>query len=125
MRDRTIQAAERHGILDRLKDFEAALLKIGYIEDVDFDVDNYDEIPHVILIPHYVIPPETPRYFSVRQNTLNSIRILCGEYDLWPSGDAVEDMGEHWYIVRRIGSTWPRKSNAASQIQEPQKCEIP
>lgn len=113
MRERTIQAAQRYGLLDRLKDFEAELLKIEYIEDVDFDVDNYDEILNVILIPHYAIPPEEPRYFSLCQNTKSKILILCAQYDLWPTTDVIEDMGEHWYIVRKAGSTWPRKEREA------------
>ena len=73
-----------------------------------FDVDNYDEILNVILIPHYAIPPEEPRYFSLCQNTKSKILILCAQYDLWPTTDVIEDMGEHWYIVRRCGPSWPQ-----------------
>ena len=114
MRERTIKAAEHFGIREKLEALESEILKIGCVPDMDFDVDNYDEIPHVILIPHYVIPLDEPRYFSLRQNTLSNILITCARFDLWPSGDSIEDMGEHWYIVRRIGDTWPRKYNAAS-----------
>ena len=106
--------AAAFGILDKLQALEADLLTIEGVSDIDFDIDNYDEIPHVILIPHYVIPLDEPRYFSLRQNTLSNILITCARFDLWPSGDSIEDMGEHWYIVRRIGDTWPRKYNAAS-----------
>ncbi len=113
MRERTKQTALRYGILDRLEDLEADLLKIKEIPDVDFDVENYGEIPHVILIPHYDIPADAPSYFSLRQNTLSNILIACTKHDLWPSGDRIEDMGTHWYIVRSIGKTWPRMGGGA------------
>lgn len=125
MRDTTIAAAEYHGILDRLQAIEAKLLKLPTITDVDFDVDNYDEIHQVIILAHYDIPMNDRNYYSLRHNTLGYILLTCAQHDLWFSGDRNEDMGEHWYVVRNIGDTWPRKSNAASQIQEPQKCEIP
>ena len=121
MRERTIKAAEHFGIREKLETLEAEILKFSFVPDVDFDVDNYDVIPHVILVPHYVIPVDDPRYFSLRQNTLSNVLITCARFDLWPSGDPIEDMGEHWYIVRKIGGTWPRNCNAASQTRKHQK----
>ena len=122
MRERTIKAAQHHGILERLQQLEAALMKLTYVKDVDFDVDNYDEIPQVILVPHYDVPVSEPRYYSLRQNTLCNILVTCSQFDLWPSGDAIEDMGEHWYIVRRIGDTWPRIKNRET-ASENRGCE--
>lgn len=118
MRERTVNAARRHGILERLQRLEEALLKLKYVKDVDFDVDNYDEIPHVILIPRYDVPVSEPRYFSLTQNTLCNIIVTCSQFDLWPSGDVIEDMGEHWYIVRKAGITWPNVKNRKTATED-------
>ena len=123
MRDRTMRSAEHFGLLDRLRALEAKLLKLKYIDDVDFDVDNFDEIPQVILIPHYTVPVDDPSYFSLQQNTLANVLITCGNFDLWPSGDAIEDMGEHWYIVRRAGESWPRRVRWEETSRDPWRKE--
>ena len=106
MRERTIKTARYFGILKRLQALEADLLKLEYITEVDFDVDNFDELHHVIIIPKYSVPASEPRYFSLCQNTISNILITCTRYDLWATGDRIEDMGEHWYIVRKAGTTW-------------------
>ena len=106
MTDRTKRYAEHYGIYGRLQALEKDLLSISGIPDVDFSVDNFDEIPYVIVIPHYVIDPATDNYFSVRKEQLINILNTCARHDLHSSGDVIEDMGEHWYIVRRTGKTW-------------------
>lgn len=108
MRERTVHCAEVHGILPQLNALEQALLEIKGIPDVDFDVDNYDEIPYVIVVPHFVLDPSLPDYFKARKEQLVGILHVLAEHDLHASGDVIEDMGEHWYIVRRVGKTWPR-----------------
>ena len=127
MREQTIKAAEHFGILELLQKFEAALLKVEYVADVDFDVDNFGEIPQVIVIPHYDVPVSAPNYFGLRQNTLSNILIVCAQFDLWPSGDAIEDMGEHWYIVRSAGKKWTnvKKRKNAKKNGEPETEETP
>ena len=40
--------AAAFGILDRMQALENALLKIEGISDIDFDIDNYDELHHVL-----------------------------------------------------------------------------
>ncbi len=108
MRERTIKTARSFGLLEKLQALEADLLKIQYIPDTDFDVDNYDEFHHVILLPHYDIPVELDNYYDVRRATLTSILKVCQEHDLHMTGDRIEDMGEHWYIVRNTGESWPQ-----------------
>ena len=111
MTDETRRQAERLGILDRLQAIETELLRFPTITDVDFDVSNYDEIPQVIVLARYEIYARNPKYIRLRHNTLSYILTVCAQHDLWPSGDRTEDQGEHWYIVRNIGDTWPRKEH--------------
>ena len=102
--------AERFGILDRLQALEDDLLKIEGVSDIDFDIDYYDEIPEVILIPRYNVPddPDPGNWFRRRANQLRLIIETCAKHHLFNSGDRIEDYGEHWYIVREPDSTWPR-----------------
>lgn len=111
MRERSIQYALHYGILVEALKLEADLLKIEGIHDVDIGVDNYDEIEHIIVVPHYVLPVDAPDYYQRRRVLLENILTVCGQHDLWPTGDRIEDYGEHWYIVRRAGKSWPRALN--------------
>ena len=100
--------ALRYGILDRMQALEDDLSKIPGIVHTEFDIRDLGEIRHVILIPKYDIPATTPDYFSVRRLQLQTIFNVCEKHGLRPSGDPVEDMGEHWYIVRTCDKTWPK-----------------
>lgn len=108
---RAEQDAKRWGILDRMRNLENALMQIQGIVHVEFDIRDYGSgIHQVILIPKYFIDPqlEAGKYFAARRNQLERICQVCKKHDLFPSGDAIEDMGEHWYIVRTCGNTWPK-----------------
>lgn len=105
---RTEQAAARLGILQRMQRLEEDILAIGDIVRVEFDISDYPEIPYVILIPKYNIKPDRDDYWEARYRQKEHIRAVCYEHDLHPTDDLWEDMGEHWYIVRRCGPTWPR-----------------
>lgn len=108
MHDSTKKYAERYGILGRLEALECDLLGIDGITEVDFDVSSYGEIPYVILVPEYKIDVSLENYYTVRKEQLERIINTCATHDLHPTGDSVEDMGQHWYIVRGCGKTWPR-----------------
>ena len=102
--------ARRFGILDKMQALEDDLVKIKGIVRVEFDIRNWaDSIRQVILIPKYFIDPalDVAPYFDARHAQLESISAVCRTHGLHPSGDCIEDMGEHWYIVRSCGSTWP------------------
>jgi len=101
------QAAE-FGILDKMQQLEADLLKIEGVSDIDFDIDNYDEIPQVILIPRYSVPNGPGNWYKRRAIQLARIVQVCENHGLLNSGDRIEDYGEHWYIVRNCGVGWPR-----------------
>ena len=100
--------AERFGILDRLQALEDDLLKIEGVSDIDFDIDYYDEIPQIIVIPRYNVPDGPGNWFNRRANQLARIVEVCAKHGLYHCGDKIEDYGEHWYIVREPDSTWPR-----------------
>lgn len=109
MRERDRKAAEHFGILDRLQQLEADLLTIRGITEITFDVDSYDELPEVVVLARYDIPPSVEAYFTRRRKQVEEILNTCLKHDLFPSADRIEDYGEHWYIVRRCGKSWPRK----------------
>ena len=113
MRERTENQASRYGLLDRLKALENDLCRLEGISDIDFDIDTYnpyDQIYHVVLIPKYFVDVRRDDYFNSRSRQLQAILDTCETHDLHPSGDRIEDMGEHWYIVRCAGKSWPRFS---------------
>ena len=98
--------ALHYGILDRMQALEDDLSKIPGIVHTEFDIRDFGEIRHVILVPKYHVPVTTPNYFKVRRQHLKAIFDTCEKHGLLPSGDTVEDMGEHWYIVRTCDKTW-------------------
>lgn len=98
--------AEALGIAEKMRALENDLLQIEGISDIDFDIDNFDEIPLVILIPRYKVPDGHGYWFSRRAAQLAQIVAVCEKHDLYNSGDRIEDYGEHWYIVRACGKTW-------------------
>lgn len=116
MNSRTRETAERFGILDRMERLEKELLKIPGIayEDrnsgIDFDLDGwYSDIHQVILIPKYDIPVTDPEYYAKRTRMLTRVFLVCQVNGLVPSGDTVEDYGEHYYIVRSCKKDWYEK----------------
>ena len=65
----------------------------------------------MILIPKYDIDVELEpeAYFKARREQRQSIVDVCAKHGLLDSGDPIEDMGAHWYIVRSCDKTWPRQ----------------
>lgn len=96
------------GILDKMQALERDLLTIEGVSDIDFDIDNYDELYQVVLIPRYDAGPLDESYYVRRLQILGNIMGVCFVNDLHPTYDRIEDYGEHWHIVREPGSTWPR-----------------
>lgn len=102
--------AARWGILDRIQALEDDLMKITGIVHVDFDIRDYGETWQVILIPEYKIDCDPGLYFKTKFAQLDTFLDVCTKHGLKPSGDVLEDMGQHWYIVRSCDKTWPRPS---------------
>ena len=113
MRTRDIKTAEQFGILERCKAFEADLLKIKDIvpdkfdDGIPFDLDGFlSNIFQVIIVPQYDIRADRDDYWEARQHLRESVVALAEKYDLYPSGDRIEDQGAHFYFVFRCGKTW-------------------
>ena len=112
MDERDIQIAEKFGILEKMRKLEADLLGIERVVKVEFDLNgwlNYNRtINHVIIIPKYDVPMDLPwdDYWAAREQIVNGVCDIAAKYDLYDSGDRIEDMGQHFYIVRSCGQSW-------------------
>ena len=106
--------AIRLGILDKVNTLEKRLLKVDGILEVKFDLRNWGElgaVHQVIIIPKYYINPdlESTEYFNARKRQLEEIAKVCVQSGLYPTYDKIQDMGEHWYIVRNCDHTWAKQ----------------
>ena len=115
---RADRIAAQCGILDRMEALEADLMKIDGIVEVPADLDGYADLHHVILVPKYDIDVRRDDYFEARKQQRQAIIETCLRHDLLPTGDRIEDYGEHWYIVRRCGKTWPKIGTDAEGRKE-------
>ena len=111
MRDRNV--AEQFGILDRCKAFESDLLKIKDIvpdkfdDGIPFDLSGFlSNIHQVIIVPKYDIRADRDDYWEARKQLRENVVALAEKYDLHPSGDGIEDQGEHFYFVFSCGKSW-------------------
>ena len=108
--ERAEKDAIRYGILDKMMSLESDLVQIHGIGHVEFDIRDYGELHQVILIPEYKIDPakEGFAYFAARTKLVDDIVNVCSSHGLKRSGDRIEDMGCHLYIVRDCDKTWPK-----------------
>lgn len=113
MRINDSKIAERFGILERCTDFEKKLLQIKDIvpdksdDGIPFDLSGFlSNIFQVIIVPQYDIGADRDDYWEARKQLKESVVALAEKYDLYPSGDRIEDQGRHFYFVFRCGKTW-------------------
>ena len=113
MRIRDIKTAEKFGILERCKNFEKDLLRIADIvpdksdNGIPFDLSGFhSDIFQVIVVPKYNIRADRKDYWAARKMLRERVTALAKKYDLYPSGDCIEDQGAHIYFVFRCGETW-------------------
>lgn len=105
--DRHAQTADRHGIRARIESLEADLLKIPSLVSVEFDLDSLiDNIPYIIILAGYDIDARCPDYFQAHRSARRAIIEICAAHDLYPTGDAIEDYGRQFYLVRKQGKSW-------------------
>ena len=122
MRTREIETAKWFGILERCQTFEKDLLGIEDIvpdksdDGVPFDLNGFhDDIRHVIIVPKYAIRADRDDYWEARKRLKEHVIALAGKYDLYRTGDRIEDHGEHFYFVFRCGKTWPTPGSEAEE----------
>lgn len=113
-RERDIQTAERFGITAQCESLEADLLKIPGVVDVEYDLDGfYDDMHQVIFLTKYDLHPRRPDYWQARREMLHAIISTAEAHGLFPTGDRIEDYGEHFYFVRRCGQGWDKPEDAS------------
>jgi len=124
MRHREQETARKFGVLKRLEQLQEKLKEIDYVADVGFDLDGFwSNIRQVIILPKYDIPVALPNYFEARHEMLKQILYVASSFGLLPSGDRIEDYGEHFYIVRACDSSWKLERQRGDQEQTlPSQC---
>lgn len=109
--DRHAETARRFGIMPECEKLEAELLQIPGVTSVEFDLDDfYDDLGQVIFLIGYDIDVSDLDYYDKRREMLKSVIVCAYENGLGPSGDSIEDYGEHYYFVRRIMNGWGKTS---------------
>ena len=101
--DRHRETAIKFGILEQCEAFEKDLLTIPHCVGVEFDLDGfYDNLNQVIFLTKYDIPVSLEAYFIVRTKFKIDVLQVAAKYGLKPSGDTIEDYGEHFYFVTKF-----------------------
>lgn len=101
LRERDRKTAELFGLTGHLEKLKADLLNIDGVEDVEFDLDGfYDNIHQVIVLAKYRIPENRyGHYCQSFREILSGILSVLQSNGLTRTRDAIEDYGEHFYIV--------------------------
>lgn len=74
---------------------------------IPFDLTGFlSNINQVIVVPKYDIRANRKDYWDARRQLRENVIALAWRYDLHPSGDRVEDQGEHFYFVFNCGQSW-------------------
>mgnify|MGYP006913125412 CR=1 FL=1 len=98
--ERQRKTAEQFGLTEKIEKLQNDLLKIEYIEDVDFDLSGfYDNINEVIFLTKYNIPVSAENYYKLLLRTIKEILRTAYENDLKQTEDRIEDYGEWLYFV--------------------------
>lgn len=98
--ERQRKTAEHFGLTEKIKKLQSDLLKIEYIEDVDFDLDGYyDDINEVIFLTKFNIPASAENYYSLRRKMTEEVLETANKNGLRKTQDRIEDYGEWLYFV--------------------------
>lgn len=94
------KTAERFGLTEKIEKLQSDLLKIEYVEDVDFSLDGfYNNMNQVIFLAKYNIPVSAENYYSLRRKMTEEILETAYENNLKRTEDRIEDYGEWLYFV--------------------------
>lgn len=102
------QLAIQYGIYDRIVKLDSDLSIIPNIVHIEYDIRCYNDLRQIILVPKYNFDHHRDMHhlFEMRSEQIFRIQSVCKDHGLYPTGDRIEDYGEHWYIVRQCGNTW-------------------
>ncbi len=93
--------AVQYGLTERIGALEKALLSVKGITEVTFDLNGYlDDIYQVIVIARYRIESGAlGDYYRQHGKIPKDMVAAANRLGLCRTSDAIEDMGEHFYIV--------------------------
>lgn len=115
MTKRDIDTATRFGFFCWLQSFEAELLKIQDVVNIDYDLNGFfSDIHQVICIIKYDIRPIRTDYFDARTKLKKSVIRAANAFDLYKTSDLIEDYGEHFYFVFGCTGAWKQKNTVSS-----------
>ena len=101
--DRHRKTAIKFGILEQCEALEKDLLTIPHCVSVEFDLDGfYDNLNQVIFLIKYDIDVPLEQYYFARRVFKFQVLEVAANHGLTPSGDAIEDYGEHFYFVTKF-----------------------
>lgn len=120
LNERNRRTADLYGITERVEKLQRELLQIEGVKDVDFDLSGFlSDIPYVIFLPEYNIPVTLEDYFERRKALLNEAVRVAEENGMKRTDDRIEDMGQHFYIVTRLGAQYYTKPVRYFSIRRP------
>lgn len=115
--ERSLSIAEEYLIKDKVDKLEADLLKIDGVVKVDFDLDGFlDDMGQVIFLPKFDIPVKAENYFELKARLKEAVIRVAEENGLKRTEDALEDYGEHLYVVTSHDKTWASREIVIYQL---------
>lgn len=96
-----ICTAARFGFLEEIKRFQAAILALDGVVDIEYDLSGFvSDIHEVIFLPKFLIGHAgTESYFERRKELLRTILAVAKQNGLTRTGDRIENYGDAFYIV--------------------------
>lgn len=114
--ERQRKTAERFRLTEKIEKLQRELLKIEYVEDVDFDLVGFcDNMNEVIFLTKYNIPVSVENYFSLRRKMVEEILETAARNGLKRTEDRIEDYGTWLYFVTKQTSPDSRKERNEKQ----------
>ena len=107
LQERTQRIIEEYKLNDKIENLTKDLLSIPHAVNVEYDLDSFvDNMPIVIFLVKYDIPVTLDDYYKVRHRLVQNVLETADKHGLRPSGDRIEDYGEHFYFVFYHDKTW-------------------
>jgi hypothetical protein len=91
--------AYQMGIYDMLTNMSDEICKIQYVEDVDFDIDYYNELNQLVILVEYNYSVWEYANGDPRDYIILEVMNIASKFGFKYSGDNIEDMGNWLYFV--------------------------